>query len=117
MMHLSMKKEDKNQLLEISGSLTVAWCAHLKKELQKSLKKGQNLQLEIKNVAEVDLSFIQVLCAAIKTFRNENKELVVKLPVPDLVAENIRLAGLNNHGSCQAGDCLWCDVQNQGSGE
>ena len=116
MMHLSKKKTDEIQVLEISGSLTAAWSADLKKELLEGLSEGSELQLVIRNVSEVDLSFIQVISAALKTAQNEDKEFTVKLPVPDPVTENVILAGLNNHGSCQADGCLWCSIQTQSSG-
>jgi len=116
MMHLTVKKTDEIQVLEISGSLTAAWSTDLKKELQEGLKEGSGLQLVIKNVKEVDLSFLQVISAALKTAQYEDKELTVKLPVPDLVTESIILAGLNNHGRCQTDGCFWCSIQTQSSG-
>jgi anti-anti-sigma regulatory factor len=116
MIRILRKKTDKTQILEISGSLTAAWSADLKKEIQGGLKKGPRLQLVIKKVEDVDLSFLQVILAALKTAQAEDKELTLKLPVPDPIVENVILAGLHNHGACSIDDCLWCSIKTQSTG-
>jgi anti-anti-sigma regulatory factor len=116
MMSLKGKKAGATQVLEISGSLTVGQSAELKKAIQGSLKKSKELQLVIKQVDEVDLSFLQVIAAAIKSAESENKKFVFQFPVPDQVLESVILGGLQNHGSCQAESCLWCLIEAQGPG-
>ncbi len=115
-MHVSRKRTDKSQVLEISGSLTAASSAELKKEIQGGWKKGPSLQLVIKKVENVDLSFLQVVAAALKTAQMESKELTLKLPVPDSIVESVILAGLSNHGACRIEDCLWCNIKTQSTG-
>lgn len=116
MMRVLSKKTDKTQVLEISGSLTAAWSADLKKEIQEGLKKGPGLELVIKKVEDVDLSFLQVISSALKTAQKEDKELSVKLPVPDPVVESVILAGLHNHGACRIENCPWCGINTQSTG-
>ncbi len=115
-MRITMKKTGNSQVLELTGSLTAAWSADLKRAIQSGLKKGPELQLVIKNVEDVDLSFIQVISSALKTAQKEDKELTVKLPVPDPVVESVILAGLQNHGTCRIDSCLWCGIVTQDSG-
>ena len=116
MMNLTREKTGNSQVLEISGSLTAAWSADLKKEIQVGLKESSGVLLVIKNVEDMDLSFLQVVAAALKTAQQENKELTLKLPVPDLFVEKVILAGLQNHGACLTDNCLWCGINNQTSG-
>ena len=116
MMNLTREKTGNTQVLEISGSLTAPWSADLKKEIQAGFNESSALQLVIGKVKELDLSFIQTIAAALKTAQIDDKELKVELPVPDLLVENVILAGLQNHGICQSENCLWCDIKNQNSG-
>jgi len=116
MMRVQRKNTDKTQVLEISGSLTAAWSADLKKEIQGGLKKSSGLQLVIKKVEDVDLSFLQVISSALKTAQKEDKELTLKLPVPDPIVESVILAGLHNHGDCRIKNCLWCSIKTQSTG-
>jgi len=110
------KKTGKSQVLEISGSLTAARSADLKKEIQNGLKKGSELQLVIKKVEDLDFSFLQILSSAQKTAKKENKELTVKLPVPDSVVESVLLAGLQNNGACRTDNSLWYSITSQSTG-
>lgn len=116
MMRVSRKKEGRTQVLEISGTLTAAWSADLKRAIQSGLKKGPELRLVIGKVEDVDLSFLQIVSSALKTAQREGKELTMKLPVPDPVVESVILAGLQNHGTCRAESCLWCSIKTQSSG-
>lgn len=110
-MKIESRKNKTSTVLEISGSLTAPNSMDLKKSFQEALNGTSNLVLVLKNVKEVDLTFIQLLASAVKTAHGESKELELKLPVPDLVAESIIETGLPNHGTCLNEKCPWCQVQ------
>ena len=68
--------------IKISGSLTGPRSTELKDRISSGLKKEGQLQLVIRDVDTVDLTFLQIIAAAMKTARKDNRELSVRLPVP-----------------------------------
>ncbi|OGR32291.1 MAG: hypothetical protein A2091_06370 [Desulfuromonadales bacterium GWD2_61_12] len=48
----------------LGGELTIRRVAGLKAELERALGAGEGVQLRLEEVAEVDLAFLQLLCAA-----------------------------------------------------
>lgn len=102
--------------LKISGSLTAPRSAELKNSIFNDLNQGGRLQLVISDVDDVDITFLQILSAAMKTARSGDGQLTVRQPVPGILYLSIIDAGLQNHGTCDAGNCLWCEMVNQSSG-
>lgn len=115
-MRIAKKKKGDTRVIEVSGTLTVANSLKLKKALAENLKKGSRLELIITDVSEMDLSFIQLLVAAMKKTETGDREFKVKTPVPDLVVENLKLSGFLNHNSCAKPDCVWCSILEQVQG-
>ena len=107
---------EKVRELRISGSLTGPRSAELKDKIRNSLKKEGQLQLVVRDEDVVDLTFLQIISAAMKTAKKDNIKVKIQLPVPDVLSQSIIDAGLQNHGVCRADYCLWCEVINQGSG-
>lgn len=103
------------RILEVGGSLTVSGVGELKIALQESLETGDPLELIFSEVEDVDLSFIQVVAAARDGDRGN--VLTVGAPVPEIVRESIRVAGLHNHDNCTKPDCLWCSMDQAAKGK
>ena len=115
-MFISQKKKGAKRVVEVSGALTVADSLKLKKTVVDNLRKGNRLELVVGKVTEMDLSFIQVLAAAVKTAEKSGSEIDVKLPLPEMAVENFRVSGFLNHNNCAKPDCIWCSIKEQAQG-
>ena len=112
-MRVVQKKDGKNRIVEVSGSLTVTNSGELKKKILGNFRKGNNLELVLGDVTEVDLSFIQIIAAVVKTAEKGDREFSVRTPVPEKLIDSLKLAGLLNHGKCSNRNCLWCSINEQ----
>ena len=112
-MQISRKKKGKNRIIEVKGSLTIAGSNDLKKAVVADLVKGSRLELVLADVTEVDLSFIQIVAAAMKKAEKGDREFMIRTPIPEKVVEGVRLSGLLNHNRCSRSNCVWCAINEQ----
>ena len=115
-MNISQAQKEDKQVVEVSGALTVANSQKLKKAMLGNLKKGDRLELAIGDVTDMDLSFIQILAATVKTAEKGGKEFSMRIPVPEQVLLGLELSGFLNHSSCQKPGCIWCSILAQVQG-
>lgn len=115
-MRISQKKKGRKRAIEVSGALTLDNSLKLKKAILKGLSDGSHLELILNEIDEVDMSFLQIVGAAMKTAEQNNITFSIKAPVPDPVVESMRLSGFLNHSSCSKKGCLWCSVKEQVEG-
>jgi anti-anti-sigma regulatory factor len=115
--HISSKNKGSDRIVEVAGSLTVAGSSELKKVILENLKKGNRLELVIGEVTDVDLSFIQIMAAAMKTAETGDRKFTIRTPVPEPVLKSVKLSGMLNHDSCSRPDCVWCSIKGQIQGE
>jgi anti-anti-sigma regulatory factor len=113
---ISQKKKDNRHIVEVSGALTLAGSLELKKTVLDNLKKGKHLDLAFGEVTDADLSFIQIIAAAVKMAEKGDRKFTLKSPIPELVLSNIKIAGLLNHDKCSKSDCVWCSINEQSRG-
>lgn len=116
-MHISHRKKGSDRIVEVAGSLTAAGSSDLKKVILENLKKGNRLELVVGEVTDVDLSFIQIIAAAMKTAETGDRNFTIRTPVPEPVLRSVRISGLLNHDSCSKPDCVWCSIKGQIQGE
>jgi anti-anti-sigma regulatory factor len=121
-MKISNKKSGNQRVVQLSGSATVPNCGRFRDSMLKALKSPEKqIELVLDEVSDVDLAFIQVIASTMKTVGNlakkSKRELIVKRPVPDAVAQVTNLAGLANHGNCQDDKCVWCALGGSPGGE
>jgi anti-anti-sigma regulatory factor len=121
-MKISNKKSGNRRVVQLSGSATVPNCGRFRDSMLKALKSPEKqIELVLDEVSDVDLAFIQVIASTMKTVGNlakkSKRELIVKRPVPDAVANVTNLAGLANHGNCQDDKCVWCALGGSPGGE
>jgi anti-anti-sigma regulatory factor len=110
---ISQKKKGNNRVVEVAGTLTVANNPRLKKAVLENLRKGNHLELVIADVTDVDLSFIQIIAAAMKMAEKSDREFTVRTPVPGPVLKSVKLSGLLNHDKCSKPNCVWCSINGQ----
>lgn len=108
-MKISNKKVGNKRVLQLSGTVTLPGIDQFRNSLLKAFESPEKkIELDLDNVQEVDLAFIQVIASALKTVKGNIRDLSVKSPVPDAVTQVINLAGLSNHGNCHGDTCTWC---------
>lgn len=69
--------------ITMEGDLTLQNAEQIKQNLVQALKQYQYLSLNIENVENIDLPFIQLLYALKKTVVNSGKELQIAALVPE----------------------------------
>jgi anti-anti-sigma regulatory factor len=110
MADIKVEKKGKERLLVINGGLTIEYAVELKEALQKSLKDGEHVSLDLSNVTEMDLSSLQLLCSAHKTSVNLNKTLELMQNTGEVFKETVMKAGYKRYSGCTKEtekSCLW----------
>ena len=77
-----------------------------------ALDEAETVSLLFQDVEEVDLSLVQIICAAHRSAVRNDKELTMQGSLPDAFVQIIDDAGLNGHIGClaDARDCsVWQD--------
>jgi anti-anti-sigma regulatory factor len=75
MADIKIEKKGDIHLLVISSGLTIEHAAELKETLMKSLENASHVMLNMDGVTETDLSCLQLLCSAHRTFVNAKKSV------------------------------------------
>lgn len=76
-----------------SGRLTYPNVSVLRGRLTEGLEE-EDVEISFADVDEVDLSFLQLLCAALKTAEGASRKVSVAGPVPPGVRELVETAGM-----------------------
>ena len=110
-MTFTVDDSQKEGSLVADGSLTVQQAAEFKDALTKALNEVDSLEINLDNVTEVDLTCLQLLCAAHKTCMKTNKTLKISHQHTEALKEAVKNAGYERHRGCKeaGGDnqCLW----------
>lgn len=97
-------------VLRLTGSWTIERACELKQLLLESLSDEQHLMVDLREVVEVDLSFLQLLCSAHRTFWGRNKPFSLQDSKPDVIKAFVKNAGYARTLGCHragGGGCLW----------
>lgn len=110
---MSKKKAATNKesvALALDGDLTIQGIAELKAQLVETLSGTDSLVLNLKDVAKVDLTFLQLLCSTHRTAHQGGKTLELH-EVPELVDAAVTMAGfVRENMACGqecSESCLW----------
>ncbi len=77
------------KILHIEGSLTIEQAGSLKDMLLKVLETEDDVSIDLKKAAPVDLACVQVLCAAHKTFLKAHKRMSIQEGLPATFRKNL----------------------------
>ena len=97
-------------VLTLKGELNIFQADQLKAELIQALDKTQRIVIDLRAVTDVDLSALQLLCAAHKSAVAKEKQLLLAPGLPEKLDRQIRKAGLVEGHHCgrdSSLDCLW----------
>ncbi len=98
--------------LIINGKLTIENAAELQKILRKTLGEADNLIINLEKVTEVDMSCLQLLCSAHKTFIDNNKSFAITANTSESFTETVKDSGFLRHIGCDSkcdASCLWSE--------
>ncbi|MBF0539778.1 MAG: STAS domain-containing protein [Nitrospirae bacterium] len=104
------ENEDGSGVLSLTGELVLANVDDIKNALLSAIGSTNNLRLNIIDVIDIDLSCIQLLCAAHRFAIRQKKQLSFDLQPHELLREAVRVTGVARHKGCilDVNDsCLW----------
>jgi len=80
--------------IRLEGEVTIAYAAELKKVLLEALASGCELRLDMGSATELDISALQLLCAAEREARASGRVFTLEGTVPGEVVATATEAGL-----------------------
>jgi len=104
------KKTGGKRKLALSGDLTLLQAAQMREALQQELAAAEQLEVVFSDVGSVDLSLVQVLCAAHRSARKAGKNIILPGGLPDAFVRLIDDGGFYGHIGCSLDGriaCVW----------
>jgi len=101
MINISAKHDKDQEIVNISGSLTVEHAMEVKDAIQSALEQpGKNVVLLLGTITKADLTFFQVVCSAHKTATTANKIFSVQQFQQDVLMRPHRAMGFTRRVGC-----------------
>jgi anti-anti-sigma factor len=110
MTDIRIEKEEARTVIVMSGEMTVEHAAGLKDALIRSLEDADHLIVDLRDVTDMDVSCLQLLCSAHRTFAGARKTLEIKSDYPETLKETVREVGYSRDCGCTTeteNGCLW----------
>lgn len=108
-LQIRVEEEAAARTLYAEGDLTVLTAETLRTALLDLLAPGASVSLDTSSITAIDLSGLQLLCSAHRTFRSQNGVFELKGRSKALL-ESARGSGYDDHSVCRFrsdGNCLW----------
>lgn len=112
---VSNTKAGKEGVLSLTGNLTMVEALETKKTLLEAIQSVDRLHLDLQAIESVDVSFIQLMCAAHRECFLSSKEIFIQGDVPDTIEDFLERAGYSKQHGCYSealASCLWCNLKN-----
>ena len=109
-MKCAQTASNEENVLTLKGELSISHAARLKAELIQALDAAPRIVIDVNAVTDVDLSALQLLCAAHKSALAKGKQLILSPDLPETLTRQIQKAGLMEGHHCgrdSGADCLW----------
>ena len=112
MIDFSVDESSSTGTLTLSGDISIQFASALKETLLEGISKTESLVFNLEQVDRIDLSTVQLLCAAHRSLINSKKVLVVAGAIPNAIKETIAESGYT--GCMGDGDTtgLWSEERN-----
>lgn len=115
MIDFKAEESGNNTTLTVSGELTVQNASALQGMFIRSLESSSNLTIDLKEVTDLDLSFLQLLCSVHRTSTSLKKNLTLSGPCPEIFRDAVKSAGFLRRTGCKFDgkkNCLWAEMNN-----
>ena len=106
-------KETTTKDVVLTGSLSLRVASDIRDQLLHALNDADVVNVRLVDTADIDLSVVQIFCAAHRSAILKNKSLILQNKLPDAFVQIIKDAGLNGHIGCSAKErkgCVWQNV-------
>lgn len=114
MMNITIEKDGNKTILILSGELTIESASELKNAFVQILENTDHVFLDLKNVTEIDLSGLQLLCSAHRTSLHLKKSLGLADGYPQALSRAVEESGyLSRYSICvqeRQENCLWVEI-------
>ncbi|MBI4847891.1 MAG: STAS domain-containing protein [Nitrospirae bacterium] len=110
MADIKVEKREDNNIVVITGEMTIQNASALRDALIQSTECAEHVILDLKDVTEIDLSCLQLLCAAHRTSVNSQKSLKLKQDYPEILKKAVTEAGYSRYFGCKLEtekSCIW----------
>lgn len=98
--------------ITLDGELCIQNADEFRTLLMESIGVADTITMNVASVTEIDLSCLQLLCAAHRTAIRQNKSLALDRQWPESCALMIEKAGYARHNGCSLDKnrgCLWIE--------
>ncbi|MFZ5452541.1 MAG: STAS domain-containing protein [Thermodesulfobacteriota bacterium] len=109
-MNNKQRTSPKTECLKFTGDLTIDNAQELHKALAAALDSAAAISVSFEEVTTVDLSFVQLLCAAHRSAVRADKILKLADPRPEVLKEAVRETGFVRERGCVLdvqNSCIW----------
>ena len=115
------KKKQKNHSagvnhIVINGEMTIQNAVEIRNALLDTFSEGNNLQLDMKGVTDVDLTGLQVICAAHISSIKIGKNFTLVINGNEPIMKIVHDAGFLRHTGCSldlSNTCVWTGGEKQ----
>lgn len=100
----------KKQGLTLTGSITIGQAAGLKTALLDALGAASGLRVDLSGITEIDLTGLQLLCAAHRSARLAGKQFSVNDGGNSIYSDAVIGAGFSRNAGCardKSCSCIW----------
>ncbi len=112
---LTKTEAGKEGYLSLVGNLTMAEVQETQKVLLEAIEQVDTLYLDLKEIESVDVSFVQLLCAAHRECFLSEKDIFLQGGVSDIMEKLLASAGYSKQCGCYSAakkSCLWSSCNN-----
>ncbi|MBF0163501.1 MAG: STAS domain-containing protein [Magnetococcales bacterium] len=110
MFHFSLDSARSVGTLSLSGDLTIRNAAEFKEAVANAMDQAKQLELNISEVERLDLTTLQILCAAHRTLLKKGRTLSISGSIPSIFRETMQQAGFVECGGDKETSGLWKGV-------
>jgi ABC-type transporter Mla MlaB component len=110
MLDFKVDQSGEKSTVTINGDLSIGNAVALHGILVSALEDARQIEVTFQNVAEVDLSCLQLLCSAYRTAEAEDKCFCLDGNCPESVVRAVQEAGFSPYSECGSQcekGCLW----------
>ena len=108
-MQYTREQSDGSETITLAGELTISSADELKEVLINTLSVNDHIALNLEQVTEVDLSFLQLLCSTHRTAIKMIKTLIRTGTCPESLKKIAEHSGYARHMGCEK-NCLWAGM-------
>ncbi len=105
-----ISRNKKKALVSLEGEITIQNIGEFKKELLGQTAKFSNIELNVDQLENVDLTFYQVICAFHHHCNSNDVILKIKGDIPEAIKKITETAGFSDKKSCSKipeQNCIW----------